>query len=80
MTHETPFHLVYGRNAQLLLHSSETENLLNGTIIQRLYEINHDQPEVHKKVLHQIKEAQQKQKKEHDQHLKIMPDFNMSNK
>ncbi|CAG8527474.1 23689_t:CDS:1, partial [Gigaspora rosea] len=51
-----PFYLVYGRNAQLPLHPRETEDLLNGTIIQQLYEINNDLLEVYKKVLHRIEE------------------------
>ncbi|CAG8686193.1 10264_t:CDS:2 [Gigaspora rosea] len=68
------------RNERLPLHLEETEDLLDGTIIQRLYEINNDLLEVHKKVLHRIEEVQQKQKEKHDQHLKVMPNFNIGDK
>ncbi|CAG8646190.1 35524_t:CDS:1, partial [Racocetra persica] len=49
-------------NAQLPVHSSSSNELLNGSIIQRIYEIDHDLPEVHKMVLYQLQTTQQKQK------------------
>ncbi|CAG8713191.1 1467_t:CDS:2, partial [Gigaspora rosea] len=53
-TKETPFYLVYGRQARLPLYPSKSDDILNVTIIQRLYEIDHDLPEAYNNALYQI--------------------------
>jgi hypothetical protein len=79
-TKETPFYLVYGRQARLPLHPSGSEDILHGTIIQRLYEIDHDLPEAHNNALYQISKEQQKQKERHDRQIKATDDFNIGEK
>ncbi|CAG8667163.1 10744_t:CDS:1, partial [Acaulospora morrowiae] len=38
-TQQTPFMLTYRREARLPAHPSESEDLLNGTFLQRMYEL-----------------------------------------
>ncbi|RIB07138.1 hypothetical protein C2G38_2252809 [Gigaspora rosea] len=61
--------------ARLPLHPSESEEILNGTILQRLYEIDHDLPEAHNNALYQISKEQQKQKERHDRQIKVTVNF-----
>ncbi|CAG8516198.1 17151_t:CDS:2 [Cetraspora pellucida] len=77
---QTPFYLVYKRKAWLSIHSSETDNLLDRTLIQRIYKIDNELPEKQSQDLCQIKLNQQKQKERHDQHITTIPDFGIGDK
>ncbi|CAG8758420.1 15951_t:CDS:2, partial [Gigaspora rosea] len=77
------------RNALLLgvqqkspvtLHPSASEDLLNRTIMQRIYEIENDLPEVYGNVLCRIKEAQQKQKAQYNRHVKATSDLDIDDR
>ncbi|CAG8522119.1 18612_t:CDS:2, partial [Gigaspora rosea] len=58
----------------------ESEDILNGTILQRLYEIDHDLPEAHNNALYHISKEQQKQKKRHDRQIKATINFEIGEK
>ncbi|CAG8775714.1 10871_t:CDS:2, partial [Gigaspora rosea] len=57
-----------------------SEDILNGTIMQRIYELENDLPEVHGNVLCRIEEAQQKQKAQYDRHIKATPDLDIGDR
>ncbi|CAG8747119.1 3456_t:CDS:1, partial [Dentiscutata heterogama] len=66
--------------AKLPIHPSETGNLLEGTIIQRIYELENDLPTAQNQTMERIKAQQQKQKDRHDRQIKATPDFNIGDK
>lgn len=72
-TCETPFYLVYGRKAKLPLHPSDSSDLLHGTIIQRIYEVEHDLQWAREEAVQQIQAAQNKQKAQYDQQTIATP-------
>ncbi|CAG8744059.1 446_t:CDS:1, partial [Dentiscutata heterogama] len=66
--------------AKLPIHPSETGNLLEGTIIQQIYELENDLPMAQNQTMEHIKAQQQKQKDRHDRQIKATPDFNIEDK
>ncbi|CAG8755945.1 19963_t:CDS:1, partial [Gigaspora rosea] len=62
------------------MHPSESPDLLNETIIQRMYEIDHDLPEARKQALHQIQVTQEKQKEQYDRPIQSKPEFAIGDK
>ncbi|CAG8685673.1 5513_t:CDS:2, partial [Gigaspora rosea] len=70
---ETPFYLVYRRKAKLPLHPSNSSDLLHETIIQRIYEVEHDLQWAQEEALRQIRAAQNKQKAQYDQQIIAIP-------
>ena len=72
--------LTYGREARLPAHPSESEDLLNGTFLQRMYELTTKMPNTRKQALLQIRDNQQKQKANHDRKLKDTTTFGIGDK
>jgi Integrase zinc binding domain/Integrase core domain len=73
----TPFYLVYGREARQPLHPSSSDELLEGTIIQRTYDLIEHLPRLRDAAVSNIQQAQDKQKTYHDAHHRTAPEFDM---
>ncbi|CAG8785452.1 18378_t:CDS:1, partial [Dentiscutata erythropus] len=71
----TPFFLVYGREARFPFHPDENEKLLEGTFLQRIFELVEILPKVRNNAVRRVEKAQESAKRRHDQDLQHIEKF-----
>ncbi|CAG8613188.1 2047_t:CDS:1, partial [Acaulospora morrowiae] len=65
-TKMSPFFLIYGRDVRQPIHLSSTMDMLDGTILQRTFDLIEQLPRARQNAIHHIQQAQIQQKTYHD--------------
>lgn len=79
-TRMSPFFLVYGREARQPIHPNRSEELLEGTILQRTFELINEVPTIRSQVVERIHQKQENMKVYHDKKHRISPGFDIGDK
>lgn len=74
------FFLVYEQEARQLIYPSQTEEILEGTILQRIFELLHEAPVIRNKAVENVCRVQIKDKTYYDQKYHLSSGFDIREK
>jgi hypothetical protein len=76
----TPFYLVYGREAKLPISFGTQDEMLEENILDRLFSLVDSLPHVRESVSQQVKQVQQKQKRQYDKNITRTQSYKIGDK